>query len=122
MTYPYDTSFVVMTSESFPSPVHACWWDREFGTIQAAELRGAVKRPGSVGRPIPGADIRIVDETGKPVPLGSKGSVAVKLGPGCPFVEFWEDPGLTHTQVRDGWFVTTHSGHMDADGYLWIES
>ena len=43
-------------------------------------------------------------------------------GKGKPFVEFWEDPGLTRTQVRDGWFVTTHSGHMDADSYLWIES
>jgi acyl-coenzyme A synthetase/AMP-(fatty) acid ligase len=66
--------------------------------------------------------VRVQDEAGKPVAAGASGSLAVKLGPGCPFVEFWDDPGLTGTHIRDGWFVTTHTAKIDADGYVWIES
>lgn len=121
VTHPYDPAFIQMTSVSFGSPVHACWWDREFGVIQTAEMRGNDIKPGSVGRPVPGTEIRIVDEDNAPVAAGVSGSVSVKVGPGAPFVEYWDDAGLTGTHVRDGWFVTTHHGRIDADGWLWIE-
>jgi acetyl-CoA synthetase len=122
VNHPYDPSFVVMTSESYGSPVHAVWWEREFGVIQAAELRACDLKPGSVGRVVPGAEVRIVDDAGAPQPMGTPGLLAVKLGPACPFMEYWADPGLTQTHLRDGWFVTTKTAKIDAEGYIWIES
>jgi acetyl-CoA synthetase len=122
VTAPYDPSLVVMTSESYGSPIHCTWWDREFGVIQTAEFRACDLRPGSIGRPVPGTDVRVVDDQGQPLDVGMPGYLAVKIGPGCPFVEYWGDPGLTQTQVRDGWFVTRHSAKIDADGWIWLES
>ncbi len=122
VNYPYDPSFVVMTSDSYGSPLHAVWWEREFSVIQTSELRACDLKPGSVGRPVPGADVRIVDDQGMPLQAGTPGILAVKLGPACPFMEYWADPGLTQTHVRDGWFLTTRTARIDAEGYLWIDA
>jgi acetyl-CoA synthetase len=122
VNYPYDPSFVVMTSDSYGSPLHAVWWEREFGVIQSCELRACNLKPGSVGRALPGSELRVVDDTGAPMPEGTPGFLAVKLGPGAPFLEYWGDPGLTQTHVRDGWFVTTRTARVDAEGYIWVET
>jgi long-subunit acyl-CoA synthetase (AMP-forming) len=37
-------------------------------------------------------------------------------------MEYWGDPGLTATHIRDGWFLTTRTARIDAEGYLWIDA
>lgn len=121
-TWPYDKFFVEMTMMSYASPVHPVWTDREFGAIQTAELRGTPLRTGSVGRAVPGAELRVVDAAGNPMDVGSTGRLAVKLGPAAPFTEYWQDPESTAKHVRDGWYVTPRTARIDADGYVWIEA
>lgn len=105
---PADRGFLVMTSESFGSALHSVWWDRALGSIALAELPGADLRPGSLGRPIPGVDVSILD-----------GHVAVRVGPGAPFLEFWKEPRLTQHALRDGWLVTAQKGKADSEGWIW---
>lgn len=59
---------------------------------------------GSVGTPLPGVEVRLVDETGLPVPDGAPGELLVR-GPGV-FREYWRRTGATSQAFRDGWFVT----------------
>ena len=78
------------------------------------------RRPGSVGRPLPGSRIRIVDpETGAELHAGEIGSIEV-AGPNV-FAGYWRNPDKTAAEFRnDGFFVTGDLGSIDAAGYLHI--
>jgi long-chain acyl-CoA synthetase len=81
-------------------------------------LRGAVR--GSVGVPVPGTDVRIVDEENreKDVAFGEPGELAVK-GPQV-MKGYWQMPEETADDLRDGWFYTGDIAQMDEEGYLYI--
>jgi long-chain acyl-CoA synthetase len=72
-------------------------------------------RPGSVGRPLPHAEVAILDPEGNAVP---EGEICVR-GPGV-MLGYWRDPELTARTVRDGWLHTGDIGRLDEDGYLYV--
>ena len=78
----------------------------------------AVKRPGSVGKIAPPAEVRIVGPDEEPVPPQVVGEVRMHL-PGHQR-EYFADPGATAETWRDGWLVTGDLGRLDEDGYLYI--
>ncbi|HYK82292.1 MAG TPA: acyl-CoA synthetase [Gemmatimonadales bacterium] len=65
---------------------------------------GGERRPGFVGTPLPGVELRLVSETGTPVESGTVGEIEVR-GPGV-FLEYWRQPEATAAAFRDGWFRT----------------
>jgi acetyl-CoA synthetase len=117
VTYPADPGFLSMTSLSYGSPVRSVWTQRELNVIQTIDLE---EKLGSVGKPIPGVSLKIVDADGKELPAGMVGTICLKTGPATPFVEYWEDPGLTSRHLQDGWFLTPARGRLDDEGVLWI--
>jgi long-chain acyl-CoA synthetase len=76
------------------------------------------RRPGSVGVPIDGVQIRIVDENGAEVPIGARGEIVIR-GPNV-MKGYWGRPDATAETIRDGWFHTGDIGVMDEDGYFFI--
>ena len=60
--------------------------------------------PGSVGTPLPGVEVHLVDEHGEPVASDAPGEIEVR-GPGV-FKEYWGKPEATQQSFRDGWFRT----------------
>lgn len=78
------------------------------------------RRAGTVGRPLPGVDVRIVDrDRGAPVAAGEVGMIELR-GPNV-FKGYWRQPEKTAEEFRDdGFFVTGDLGTFDADGYLRI--
>jgi long-chain acyl-CoA synthetase len=74
------------------------------------------ERPGSAGRTIPLADVKLVDEAGREVPAGETGEIAVK-GP-MVFREYWNLPEDTAGTFRGGWHHTGDMGRFDEDGFL----
>jgi long-chain acyl-CoA synthetase len=77
------------------------------------------RRPGSVGKVIPGFEVKIVDaDSGEPVPQGEVGEILIK-GPGV-MLGYWRSEDATTDAVRDGWFFTGDLGRLDEDGYLFI--
>jgi malonyl-CoA/methylmalonyl-CoA synthetase len=75
----------------------------EIGMALANPLNG-VRRPGSVGTPLRGVQVQIVDEQGAQVPAGVAGELEVR-GPGV-FGEYWQRPEATAAAFRNGWFRT----------------
>jgi long-chain acyl-CoA synthetase len=77
-------------------------------------------RPGSIGAPIEGVEMKVVDPaTGADCAAGEKGEIVVRghnvmLG-------YWESPEETARAIRDGWFHTGDIGRRDVDGYFFIE-
>jgi acetyl-CoA synthetase len=85
------------------------------------DARDAV-RPGSMGKPLPGQRIAIVDETGAPVPRGGVGLIATRPPPdGLYALGYWNNPEAERGLRRQGWIVTGDLGREDGDGYLWFE-
>ncbi|MDQ3878224.1 MAG: long-chain fatty acid--CoA ligase [Actinomycetota bacterium] len=75
-------------------------------------------RPGSIGKPVPGIDVRLVDEDGNDVELGDPGEIVVR-GPNV-FKGYWNREEETARAFRDGWFRTGDVAVSDEDGYLYI--
>jgi malonyl-CoA/methylmalonyl-CoA synthetase len=76
--------------------------------------------PGTVGPPLPGVEVRIVDaESGRAIPQGEIGMIELR-GPNV-FVGYWDRPEETDDGFReDGFFVTGDLGRIHADGYVEI--
>jgi len=75
----------------------------EIGMALSQPLVGE-RVPGTVGQPLPGVTVRVVDEWGNPVPPGTPGELEVR-GPSV-FREYWHRPEATAAAFRDGWFRT----------------
>ncbi|MEV6765496.1 long-chain fatty acid--CoA ligase [Streptomyces sp. NPDC051105] len=91
----------------------------ETSPVVAANTLRAGPRPGSVGVPISGVQVRVVDvDNGREVPRGEAGEIAVR---GHNVMKgYWRRPAETAAAIRDGWFHTGDLGRLDQDGYLWI--
>jgi malonyl-CoA/methylmalonyl-CoA synthetase len=76
------------------------------------------RRPGAVGLPVDGVDLRIVDEQGNHVDNGEVGEIEVR-GPNL-FLEYLNRPDATAEALRDGWFRTGDVATADPDGYIRI--
>jgi acetyl-CoA synthetase len=81
-------------------------------------------RPGSMGKPTPGFDVAVVDESGEAVAPGDEGHIAVKVAPQRPvgiFPGYWRDPDATTAAFQGGWYFTGDKARWDEDGYFWFE-
>ena len=82
-------------------------------------------RPGSMGKPFPGYEVRVLDpESDEALPVGEVGELAVKPGDRRVFFDgYWRLPEKTAAkQTEDGWFRTGDLVERDEDGYLWFVS
>ncbi len=75
-------------------------------------------RAGSIGKPLPGIELRLVDESGNDVELGDPGEIVVR-GPNV-FKGYWHRDDATAQVLRGGWFHTGDIGVQDEDGYLYL--
>ncbi len=74
------------------------------------------RRPGTVGRPLPGVELRVVDADGQEAPPGETGQLLVR-GPAV-FERYWRQPEATAAAFVDGWFRTGDLGDRSGDGYV----
>jgi malonyl-CoA/methylmalonyl-CoA synthetase len=118
---------MVSGSAALPIPVLERWRElsghtllerygmTEIGMGLSNPYRGE-RIPGSVGLPLPGVEVRLVDEEGEPVPDGEPGEIQVR-GP-TVFLEYWEGPEDTRAAFTDdGWFRTGDTAVIEAGRY-----
>jgi long-chain acyl-CoA synthetase len=75
-------------------------------------------RPGSIGFPVWGVEVRVVDENGADVPAGEKGEIIIRGH--CVMKGYYKRPEATAATIRGGWLHSGDVGRRDADGYLYI--
>ncbi|XP_078691973.1 acyl-coenzyme A synthetase ACSM3, mitochondrial-like [Branchiostoma floridae x Branchiostoma belcheri] len=80
-------------------------------------------RPGSMGKPAPGYDLRVIDDKCQEVQPGKEGDLAIKVKPQPPvglFTQYLDDPVRTTGVFRGDYYVMGDRGLRDEDGYLWF--
>ncbi|HWP35836.1 MAG TPA: benzoate-CoA ligase family protein [Thermodesulfobacteriota bacterium] len=127
----YDLSSLrlcVSAGEALPEELYRRWRDRfgleiidGIGTTEAlhmfmSNVPGKV-RPGSSGVPVPGYEIAIVDDEGRPVPQGEIGNLRVKGDSIMAY--YWNKHEKTKQTLFGPWLATGDKYYQDADGYYW---
>ncbi|MGI9451209.1 MAG: AMP-binding enzyme, partial [Geminicoccaceae bacterium] len=75
-------------------------------------------RSSSMGRPIPGHNVAIVDEDGNPCDPNTPGNIAVKRPDPVMFLGYWNNDEATKAKFRGDWMLTGDLGIADEDGYI----
>ncbi len=75
-------------------------------------------QPGAMGRAVPGHEVAIVDDAGRPLPPGEHGNIAIRRPDPVMFLEYWRNPEATRDKFRGDWLLTGDNGSRDADGYF----
>lgn len=84
----------------------------------ARALAGREDLLAAAGRPVPGVDLRIVDDAGREVPLGESGEIVLR---GPQLADGYHNRPRENAEVfRKGWFHTGDVGRIDAEGYLFV--
>ena len=92
--------------------------------IVVGNFRTVDVRPGSMGRAMPGWDVRVLDDDGTPVEAGEVANVVIRHAPQRPvglFPGYHEDPEATAEAFRGDFYYTGDRAAMDEDGYFWFE-
>ncbi len=92
-------------------------------TVAIGNFVGMEPRPGSMGKPAPGYDIDILDESGNPCAVGEEGQIAVRTDMRIPvgmFSGYYRDDELTKKAWHDGVYFTGDMAWKDEDGYFWF--
>ena len=77
-----------------------------------------VRKPGSIGTPVEGVQMRLVDDAGQTVPAGEIGEIVIR---GHNVMKgYWNKPEATAEAITDGWFRTGDMARVDSDGYYYI--
>ncbi len=76
-------------------------------------------RPGSMGKAIPGHDVRIVDDAGAELPPGTEGHIGIRRGDPVMMLEYWKNPEATAHKYAGDFLLTGDMGRQDEEGYLW---
>lgn len=86
------------------------------GTMENMDLR-----PGSMGKPTPGNNVKIIDAEGYEVASGEVGDIAVHKDSPALFKEYYNEPERTQAAFRGDWYITGDQAKCDEDGYFWFE-
>ncbi len=122
-----DPDTLQWASDRLGRPVIDHWWQTESGWSMAANCVGLELlpvKPGSPTKPVPGYEIEVLDDDGRPAAAGEQGSICVRLPlpPGfTPTLWNGEERFVeTYLAPRPGYYSTADSGYYDEDGYLYV--
>jgi acyl-coenzyme A synthetase/AMP-(fatty) acid ligase len=104
---------------AFGRTIHDGYGQTE-NTLIVGNFPGAEIRPGSMGKPAPDYDVRVIDGDGRETPVGEEGDIALRGDAPCLFAGYWDQPEETAAVYRGEWYVTGDRAVRDEDGYLWF--
>ena len=131
----YPQKFRIVCSAGEPLNPEAIRWFREQYGVTVLDYYGLTEsyplvanypfmdvREGSMGKPMPGWDVQILDEDEKPLPQGERGEICLRArsNPHYP-IGYWNNPEDSEETFGGEWFHTKDAASLDEDGYVWYE-
>src|SRR3954464_4366220 len=130
--FPLDRMRIVCSAGEPLNPEVIHWFRDQFGITVldyygltesyplCGNYPGVEVREGSMGLPLPGWDVAILDEDEQPLPAGERGEICLRArsNPHYP-LGYWNRPEDTEEEFGGDWFHTKDAAQMDEDGYIW---
>jgi acetyl-CoA synthetase len=131
----YPQKFRIVCSAGEPLNPEAIRWFREQYGVTVLDYYGLTEsyplvanypfmdvREGSMGKPMPGWDVQILDEDEKPLPQGERGEICLRArsNPHYP-LGYWNNDAAAEETFGGDWFHTKDAASFDEDGYYWYE-
>jgi len=122
---PLNAEAVLWGMKALNKPIHDTWWQTETGAIMIANLAIMDIKPGSMGKPLPGIEVAIVERDDKE---GIKflerpdvcGELVLRTGWPSMFRGYLDEQQRYQNCFIDGWYLTGDLVRRDEDGYLWF--
>jgi acetyl-CoA synthetase/medium-chain acyl-CoA synthetase len=119
---PLNPEVIEIWKKNFRLTIHDGYGQTE-SIILAANLPGMDVKPGSMGLPFPGHEVRVLTGAGTEAASNEVGEIAVKVVPSRPpslFLEYWKNPEETAASHKGEYYLTGDQAYRDVDGYLWF--
>lgn len=89
--------------------------------LTIANLTNSTPRAGSMGKPVPLYDVRVLRDDGNDCNVGETGEVCINIesNPAGIMMEYYRDEAKTAAAMHDGWYHTSDTAWRDEDGYFW---
>jgi acetyl-CoA synthetase len=117
---PLNPEAVKWSVEELGLPFHDNYWQTETGSIMVANYPLMPIKPGSMGRPIPGVKVAIVDDNGNELPVGKEGNLVIQPGWPSMMRQIWQNKEKYDSYFKGKWYYTGDRSLMDKDGYIWF--
>jgi acyl-coenzyme A synthetase/AMP-(fatty) acid ligase len=116
---PLNPEVIRAFESAFGRTIHDGYGQTE-NTLIVGNFPGTEIRPGSMGLPAPGYDVRVIDFDGREAPVDEEGDIALRGDAPALFAGYWDAPEETAAVYRGEWYVTGDRAVRDEDGYLWF--
>ncbi|MBM7563549.1 acetate--CoA ligase [Paenibacillus sacheonensis] len=102
--------------------IHDTWWMTETGAQLICNYPSMEIKPGSMGKPIPGVQAAIIDDSGNELPPYRMGNLAIRTPWPSMMRKVWNNPAKYEEYFRiPGWYISGDSAYRDEDGYFWFQ-
>lgn len=102
--------------------IHDHWWMTETGGILIANYPQMDIRPGSMGKPFPGVQAAIIDDSGNELGPNQMGNLAIRTPWPSLMRKIWRNEAKFQEYFRiPGWYISGDSAYKDEDGYFWFQ-
>lgn len=110
--------YISVFEQKFPVILREGYGLTEASPVCACHRPEGIHKPGSIGIPIPGAEIKIINDTGEEVPRNAEGELIVK---GDNIMKgYYKNDEATAQVIKDGWLHTGDLARMDEDGFIFL--
>lgn len=107
--------------DAFGMAFHDTWWQTEQGSITITNYPCMDVRPGSMGKPLPGIEAAVIDDSGKEVADGKEGDLVLKASTVSSLMKtIWNNKDKFDSYFKDQWYVSGDRAVKDKDGYFWF--
>ncbi|MDH4380120.1 MAG: acetate--CoA ligase [Vampirovibrionales bacterium] len=117
---PLNPEAIVWGQKALGHAFHDTWWQTETGCMHVVNTPTMAIKPGSMGKPIVGIVVGILNEQWEPVPEGEEGHLALRPSAPSLFKTYWNREEVYQSKFQNGWYLTGDRAWQDADGYVWF--
>lgn len=119
---PLNAEVVRWGLKAYGKRIHDNWWMTETGAQLIANFPSMDIKPGSMGKPIPGVIVTIMDNEGNELPPYEMGNLMIKAGWPSMMNKIWNNDAKFQEYFQfAGWYLSGDSAYKDEDGYYWFQ-
>lgn len=118
---PLNPEAIIWGMDVFGLPFHDTWWQTELGSISITNMPALDVKPGSMGKPLPGIQAAVIDDSGNELPAGEQGNLALKASTVSSLMKtVWNNEEKFKSYFIGDWYVSGDSAIQDKEGFFWF--